>query len=162
MFPSQPLAIYLNDHLAGATGGVELIRRIAGESRNTVVEPATRRLATEIAADREALTRIMGDLGIGIDRVRVTLGWLGEKAARLKTNGRVLTRSPLSLLLEIEAMRLGVEGKICLWGSLLTLVPRHPELNKAELTRLRERGRHQADELESLRIALAVDRLTGP
>jgi len=162
MFASQPLAIYLNDHLAGATGGVELIRRIARESRDTVAEPATRRLATEISADREVLTRIMADLDIGIDRFRVALGWVGEKAARLKTNGRVLTRSPLSLLLEIEAMRLGVEGKICLWRSLLTLVARHPELNEVELTRLSELGRRQADELESLRVELAADRLTAP
>ena len=31
----DPLAIYLNDHLAGATGGLELARRMAGAGAGT-------------------------------------------------------------------------------------------------------------------------------
>jgi hypothetical protein len=159
MIPTTTLGIYLNDHLAGATGGVELIRRIESESGDTEAAETIRRLAVEIAEDRESLKRVMTELGIPIDRVRVALGWVAEKLARLKTNGRLVFRSPLSALLELEAMRLGVEGKICLWRSLITISQTHPELDRAELVKLAERGRRQADELETLRIALALERL---
>ncbi len=161
MTRTPTLSIYLNDHLAGATSGVELIRRIERESRNTDDAETTRRLAVEIAEDRETLKRVMADLGIPFDRVRATLGWAAEKFGRLKTNGRLLSRSPLSGLLEIEIMRLGVEGKICMWRSLAALTAAHPQLDGTELARLAERGRLQADELEAIRIALAPERLSG-
>ena len=33
------LTIYLNDHLAGATAGVELARRAAGENKGSELDP---------------------------------------------------------------------------------------------------------------------------
>jgi hypothetical protein len=43
---------------------------------------------------------------------------MGEKAARLKLNGHLLARSPLSSLEELEMLRLGVEGKAAGWRTL--------------------------------------------
>ena len=37
-------------------------------------------------------------------------GWVAEKAGRLKLNGSLLTYSPLSRLVELEGLSLGVEG----------------------------------------------------
>ena len=49
------LGIYLNDHLAGATAGTELARRMARSHRGQEESGPLNRLAAEIAQDRSAL-----------------------------------------------------------------------------------------------------------
>jgi len=51
------LATYLNDHLAGATVGVELARRVASSNRDTSYGATLAELAREIEEDRETLRR---------------------------------------------------------------------------------------------------------
>jgi hypothetical protein len=88
------LGIYLNDHLAGATGGLELARRVAASHRGPGAGAAVQRLAAEVAQDRAALEDIMRVLGIPVRVYKVYAAWIGEKAARLKLNGYLLARSP--------------------------------------------------------------------
>jgi hypothetical protein len=56
-----------------------------------------------------------------------TSGFLGgriaERVGRLKSNGRIVRRSPLSSLLELEMLRLAVEGKAACWRTLARAVP---------------------------------------
>src|SRR5947208_4594190 len=49
------LGIYLNDHLAGATGGVELAHRMADSHHDPAQRMTLQRLAADIAHDRRAL-----------------------------------------------------------------------------------------------------------
>src|ERR1700689_3142758 len=91
----EMIGIYLNDHLAGATGGVELAQRMA-RSHTGQAGPAMQRLAAEIAQDRSALREIMAALDVPSRAYKVCAGWIGEKAGRLKLNGRLRSRSPLS------------------------------------------------------------------
>lgn len=114
------LGVYLNDHLAGATGGVELARRMAGSRRGQPADGALRRLAAEIAEDRVALLEMMSALGVTVRSCQVGAAWLGEKAARPKLNGYLLARSPLSGLEELEMLRPGVAGKAAGWRTLRT------------------------------------------
>jgi hypothetical protein len=69
------------------------------------------RIADEIDEDRATLLRLMQALHIKVSHIKPALGWFAEKLGRAKLNGRVLSRSPLSNLIELEIMRLGVEGK---------------------------------------------------
>jgi hypothetical protein len=95
------LGIYLNDHLAGATGGLELARRVARSHRGPGAGAAVQRLAAEVAQDRAVLEDIMDALGIPVRAYKVYAAWIGEKAARLKLNGYLLARSPLSGLAQV-------------------------------------------------------------
>ena len=89
------LGIYLNDHLAGATGGVELARRVASSQRSTTAGTALGQLARDIAQDRTALISIMKALGVPVRRYKAGLG-LGRREDRpVKPNGHLITRSPL-------------------------------------------------------------------
>jgi hypothetical protein len=148
------LGIYLNDHLAGATGGAELARRVAG-SHDGQDGGALWRLAGEIAQDRAVLLEFMAALGIPVRSYKVRAAWLGEKAARLKLNGRLLARSPLSSLEELEMMRLGVEGKAAGWRTLRSLADTDTRLDPSRLDELMSRARSQADLLEELRVSAA-------
>jgi hypothetical protein len=78
------LGIYLNDHLAGATGGVELVRRAARGCRDSETGGALDALAAEIAEDRATLLDIMAALGVSPRRYKVYAAWAGEKVGRLK------------------------------------------------------------------------------
>jgi hypothetical protein len=149
------LGIYLNDHLAGSTMGLELAKRARGENRHSEYGEFLDTLAEEIDADRETLKGIMDDLGIRKDPAKVAAGWIGEKAGRLKLNGQLTGYSPLSRLVEIEALALGVTGKLALWKALRLLADGQPALDAAELERLIERAERQQRDLEEHRLAAA-------
>jgi hypothetical protein len=153
------LPIYLNDHLAGATVGVETARRAASENEGRALAEPLARLAREIEADRDALRSIMDALGVKADHLKTTAAWVGEKAGRLKLNGQLRGYSPLSPLIEIEALLLGVGGKISLWRSLAELAPHEPRLDAEGIAGLEARGREQRDELDKLRAEAAADAL---
>lgn len=113
------LAIYLNDHLAGATLGVELARRLRSSNRGDpeMGEPVAR-ICEEIEADRETLERLMGRLEVGRDQVKPALAKAAERLGRLKLNGQLLGYSPLSRVLELEVLSGLVGAKLQLWNAL--------------------------------------------
>jgi hypothetical protein len=155
---SKYLATYLNDHLAGSTVGLELVRRAASENDGTPLGHFLAGLAEEIAEDRRALEEIMETLGVATDRKKVAAGWLVEKAGRLKPNAQLRGYSPLSPLVELEALSLGIEGKRAMWRALREIADEH-ELDAARLDELAKRARRQRDRVERQRVALAPSAL---
>jgi hypothetical protein len=150
------LGIYLNDHLAGSTVGTELARRIAASSQHMPTSGnVLKQLAAEVAEDRAALLEIMAALGIQVRHYKAFAAWAVEKAGRLKLNGHLLSRSPLSSLEEVEILRLGVEGKGAGWQTLRVLAERDSRLDAGRLDELISRAAHQADLLEKLRASIA-------
>ncbi|MET0512708.1 MAG: hypothetical protein ABW135_13635 [Thermoleophilaceae bacterium] len=153
------LRIYLQDHLAGATGGVELARRARAANQGTTYGDPLAKLADEIEADRRALEGIMDDLGFGADRAKNIAFWAAEKAGRLKLNGQLTGYSPLSRLTELEGLIAGINGKLSLWRSLLEVAPSQPKLDQERLQRLLERGEEQLKTVGELRTRAARDAL---
>ena len=143
------LGIYLNDHLLGATGGLELFKRAAAS------QPEIEPLRQEVEQDREALLDLMRRTGTSVDRVKTTVGWVGEKLGRLKLNGHLLTRSPLSDLIELEGMTLGVSGKLNGWRLLKALGD--PRLPDEVLDPLIVRAERQLEQLDARRLARGVE-----
>jgi hypothetical protein len=138
------LGIYLNDHLAGATMGVELFHRASGSAQGSV-KTQLQELTTQVERDRESLLTLMGTLGVPVRRYKVLGGWVLEKAGRIKANGRVLRRSPLSDLIELEGLVLGVQGKAAGFRALRRLADTDPRLEAPNIDRLIERAEQQAD-----------------
>ncbi|GAA1806749.1 hypothetical protein [Actinomadura chokoriensis] len=144
------LHIYLTDHLAAAAGGVALARRVARSHRDSADAERLKRLADDIAADRGALLSILRSLGMPARRYKSVAVWAAEKGGRLKLNGRLLSRSPLSDLVEVEALRLAVEGKAAGWRTLLAVADRERGLDAAHLRTLLDRAAAQIGLLEEL------------
>ena len=116
------LAIYLNDHLAGATAGVELARRLRASNRgNDAFGPPLDRVCREIEEDRTDLEQVIERLGFSRSRVKPAGAWMAEKLGRLKLNGRLHGYSPLSRVLELEGLLIGITGKMALWKTLAEL-----------------------------------------
>jgi len=116
---SRLLGIYLNDHLAGATAGVELARRTRSSNRDDPeLGAALREICAEIEADRETLRQTMERLGVRRDPLKPAAAWAAEKLGRLKLNGRMRGYSPLSRVVELEGLAIGIAGKARMWRSL--------------------------------------------
>ncbi len=147
------LGIYLNDHLMGATGGLELFKRAAAS------QPELEPLRQEVEQDRDALLDLMRRTGTSVDRVKTTAGWVGEKLGRLKLNGHVLTRSPLSDLIELEGLTLGVQGKLSGWRLLKAIGD--PRLPDDVLDDLIARAERQVEQLDALRLSRGTEVLTS-
>lgn len=113
------LAIYLNDHLAGATLGVELARRLRSSNQgDPEMGRPLARICSEIEADRDTLVQLMEQLEVGRDQLKPALAKAAERLGRLKLNGQFLGYSPLSRVLELEVLSGLVGGKMQLWNAL--------------------------------------------
>jgi hypothetical protein len=145
------LAVYLRDHLTGATAGLELFERAARARRGTPAGAELARLVHEIGEDRETYKALMATLGVHVSLPKVALAWVGEKVTRLKSNGRLVRRSPLSDLVELEAIHLGVWGKEAGWHTLRIVAESDDRLDVARLDELIARARRQVATLERLR-----------
>ncbi|WP_331769977.1 hypothetical protein OG948_40440 (plasmid) [Embleya sp. NBC_00888] len=156
------LRIYLGDHFAGSTGGENLARRIARNHRGRVHGPALSAIADEVAQDRRSLKRIMSDLGIAPPPAKAALAWATERAGRLKPNGRLFGRSPLSSVIELETMRMGVEGKASCWRSLRAVADHDRRLSAQELDELLDRAEAQSRCLEDTRTSIAAATFSRP
>jgi hypothetical protein len=155
------LRIYVQDHFAGSTMGLNLARRSAGSNRGTTYGDALARIADEIDQDRQTLEAITDELDIPRDQVKNALAWGAERAGRFKLNGQLTGYSPLSRLVELEGLITGISGKISLWRALLELVPQEPRLDAERLQELIERGEEQRRTVEELRTRAVRDAFVG-
>jgi hypothetical protein len=115
----RALAIYLGDHFAGATAGLELARRVRSRNRDEPdFGPALASVCEEIEADRETLRQLMERLEVSPGRLKPAMGWFAEKLGRFKLNGQLHGYAPLSRVVELEGLSLGIAGKRCLWRTL--------------------------------------------
>lgn len=143
------LQIYLADHLAGSTAGCGRMSRMAAAHADTPHGDRLSEISSELQTERAFLQQIMRKLRLGHHPLRQFIAWAGERLGRLKGNGRLVTASPLTLLLELEIMRSAVAGKLGLWQTLQANAE-DLRLDAQELEVLIDQTRRQADNLERL------------
>lgn len=142
------LKIYLSDHLAGFVALCEVADRVRSSNEGTPLGEYLGKLADEFRADRAALEAIMENLGAARNPAKHAAMWVAEKLGRLKLNGQLTGYSPLSRLLELEALRIGAEANLALWQSLGSVGKEVPELGGADFTEQIDRAALQKSTLE--------------
>jgi hypothetical protein len=152
--PDRLLEIYLTDHLAAATAGVELVRRSARSDAGSRIGDVLERLRLEIEEDRRTLQGIVAELGFAPSKPKDVLAWTAEKLGRLKPNGQLRGYSPLSRVLELEALSVGIAGKQGLWETLRR-IPGLEQRLRVDLAALVERARRQRVDAEQARATAA-------
>jgi hypothetical protein len=93
----------------------------------------------------------MDTLEVKRDHPKVMAGWVAEKIGRLKPNGQILGYSPLSRLVELEMLALGITGKFSLWEALTEVAGEDARIDLDELKRLSERADRQRKQVWELR-----------
>ncbi|HSK98348.1 MAG TPA: hypothetical protein VK891_17105 [Euzebyales bacterium] len=155
------LHIYLNDHLTGAAGAIDLARRCQRSNRGTPLGTFLQGLLAEIIEDRGTLEQVMARLHMPADRLKLVAATVAEKVSRLKLNGQILGYSDLSRIVELEALCGGVALKRRLWHALTEIRDVDPVLAEIDFTHLSERANAQLDGLEHHRLE-AVARAFTP
>lgn len=142
------LRIYMTDQLALGVLWREIARRARNSSNGTPEGAALERVATQIGEDVAMFEQMMRRLGFSTRTPKAMLAVVAERVGRLKLNGRILRRSPLSRFEELDFLVMGIDGKVVLWQNLRDgagLGARLPDVN---FDRLIERARSQRAELE--------------
>jgi len=112
----DPLAIYLHDHLAGSSFGVELLEKLASEFAGTSSGEVARDLLEQVRIDRSTLERLIERVGKVNPDLYDAVGWFAERVSRIKLKHD----DPVGLgaFEAFEAISLGVLGKRALWEAL--------------------------------------------
>src|SRR4051795_948559 len=155
------LAIYCNDHLASAAGGIELVTRMIGAHRGSSYEQGLRQLLDELRQEKSDLTATTRALGLPVRQYKQMAAWAAEKASRLKLNGHLLSRSPLSDLVEFEFLASAVRGKRSGFETLRIVAEVDPRIDRVLLDGLIEQANRQYHWLTGLRREVAAELFGG-
>ena len=115
------LTVYLQDHHAGSVGGIELAKRCAKSNTQEPLGGFLRAFIEGLQVSQDMLEEVMAHHGIVPSPVKSPLALVAERVGRAKLNGQLVGYSPLSRLVELEALTAGVETQHNLWRTLKAL-----------------------------------------
>jgi hypothetical protein len=152
---AEHLAVYLNDHLAGASAALELLSHIEERHPNTDAARLAVELRAEISEDVQTLKGVIERAGIAESRPRQAAAWITTKIAELKLRLDDRSDGSLSLFESLEALSLGIEGKQALWNALAAAAAAAPALQGTDYARLKQRAEDQRRRVERQRLDAA-------
>jgi hypothetical protein len=146
---------YLNDHLAGSVGALELLDRLIDVYKGKPLERFFRDLRDEIDVDQETLKELIAKLGEKESTVRKAGAWIVEKLSRAKLQLSETREGEMGLFLALEGLALGINGKRSLWRALATASETAPHLRGLDYATLERRAVEQHDRVEAQRLEVA-------
>ena len=149
------MSSYLNDHLAGSVGALELLDRLIDLYQGKPLEGFFRDLRNEIEADQEILKELIAKLGEKESAVRKAGAWIVEKLSRAKIQLSETREGELGLFLALEGLALGIYGKQSLWRALASASETAPHLRGPDYGTLEKRALEQHDRVEAKRLEIA-------
>lgn len=156
----DPLHIYLNDHLAGATAGVELVRTAAENHDGDLGEFFTE-LADGISADFNTLTSLIDQLNAHASGAKEAFAKVGAEISASKFSGESIDDPAFGTFLTLETLSIGVEGKACMWKALKVVEGDYRELSALDIDALIEKAQSQRDAIEGKRLEVAAGALSA-
>lgn len=150
----EALGTYLNDHLAGSVGAIELAERTIRENEGDPFAARLSRVLDKIREDQAVLEGLIERIGARQNPLKKAGAWLAEKVGRVKLAG---TEEPLALarMEVLETLAMGIQGKGALWRALRAVAARHESLDGLDLDLLERRAAEQHDEIEAMRLEAA-------
>jgi hypothetical protein len=145
---SEPVAVYLDDHLAGSAAAVEILETLGND---TSLGGWATALLSEIEADRRVLRDLRMRVGETPSLLKERLGWLAGTLSRIKLHQK--TAGPLGKLEALETLALGIQRKLGLWRALQ--VGADSGLAGTDYDRLCTRARAQFRQVEERRLEMA-------
>ncbi|HEY8257770.1 MAG TPA: hypothetical protein VIG08_08945 [Gemmatimonadales bacterium] len=154
-----PLHTYLKDHLAGSVAALELLDHLRGGAAPMEARQFLTTLRDQIEEEQQVLQSLLRDLGGTESRLREAGAWVGEKLSELKLKVEDPSGTGLRYFEALEALTLGIRGKLALWTALQAVRDRVPQLGAVDLARFIERSRDQHAQVETRRVAAAREAL---
>jgi hypothetical protein len=88
-------------------------------------------------------------------QVRKAAAWLSEKLARAKLALDDRADGQLRTFEALEALTLGIQGKLLLWKALAAVARVNPALQGTDFVRLQQRAQDQYDRVDQERLQVA-------
>ena len=140
----EELTIYLNDHLAGSVGALELVDHLIETYKGKSLEQFFKDLRSEIDEDQDTLQDLIEKLGKKESAVRKAGAWVAEKVSRAKIQLSDSEKGQMGLLHALEGLVLGITGKRGLWTALAAAADSLPQLRELDYERLKSEHRNNA------------------
>lgn len=143
---------YLNDHLSGSAGAVDLIETLAHNHAGTSDEAFFHNLKAEVEEERELLHSLLAAVGKSHSKILEMIGNLTAKGGRLKLLWEGMDSGELGIFEALEILSLGIGGKRSLWLMLGKIAPAIPEWAGTDFAALATKAQEQLDAVEARRI----------
>ncbi len=132
----RELDSYLNDHLAGSVGALELVDHWSKLCDGKPLAKFLADLRKGIEEDQKALRELMRALGINESSIRPAGAWVAEKFSRARFAIAGDEMGGLGLVLALETIVMGITGKKLLWRALAASdLPRKANIDFVEICR---------------------------
>lgn len=151
----EKLTTYLNDHLAGSVGALELLDHLIETYKGKPIELFFKDLRNEISADQGTLQDLIEKLGKEESPVRKAGAWVAEKFSRAKIRLSVSEEGKIGLFHALEGLVLGITGKRGLWTALAAAADTVPQLRELDYAHLEKRAAEQCGRVEAKRLEVA-------
>jgi hypothetical protein len=148
------LTTYLNDHLAGSVGAIELLDHLIEVWEGTSLETDLGSLRAEIEADQNLLKQLLERFDTQESVVKKAGAWIAEKVMRGKMRTADTMEGELGMLEAFEVLGLGIQGKLALWTALAVAEDGQPTFD-LDLPNLQIRAQDQFQKVEVLRLQTA-------
>ena len=107
---SEPLAVYLTDHLAGSRAAVDLLEFVRDQHEGEPMARFAQELLVQIQSDREVLDDLVRRVEAKhAGALKEALARVGEKASHVVM--RRHASGGLGTFLALESLALGIQGK---------------------------------------------------
>ena len=151
----EELTKYLNDHLAGSVGALELLDRLIETYEGKPLANFFQKFRADIHQDQEQLRELIQKLGVQESAVRKAGAWIAEKLSRAKIELSESANGEAGLFLALEALVLGITGKRSLWRALQAASRTVPQLARLDYAGLEKRAIEQCERVEAKRLETA-------
>jgi hypothetical protein len=146
------LTAYLNDHLAGSVGALELLGHMRNDAPEDSFHEFCNSLYLEIEADQKVLEKLIVQLGGKKGLMKRTAAWLMEKAAWTGAKLGGSEKNEMGRLQALEGLELGIVGKRSLWVALTSIEHLAAALENVEFAHLIVRAEEQIHQVETERL----------
>ncbi len=150
---SDPLATYLQDHLAGAAYAIDLVEFMSDEHEGEELGQFAAGLLLDIKSDRDVLRQLAERIGGGSSKSKEMAAWAGEKVSRLKLSHD--DEDGMGTFEALEFLELGIHGKLELWRALGVVAASDSRLRGMDFEHLATRAATQRTKVERWRLRAA-------
>jgi len=152
---ADPLAIYLNDHLAASVAALRMMETLAAQADGSPLAEKLRTLRAEVSEEQRLLRALLERIDASENRLTQAAAWMTEKVGEGKLALAGRAHPALALLQGLESLALGLQGKLALYRVLGDLELRDSRLAGPAYAALEARTVAQHAMVEHERIAAA-------
>lgn len=161
MTSEEVLRGHMRTHMMGASGGIAAFERVASTHGIPEVRSMLTEMTEEIRRDQQELRGLMEAAGVTMSGPGTVMTRASDVIARFKPTGRLIGRSALVDVLDVEALYAAVATKRNGWRFMRHAARSGAPLDVELLDELEERADSQLERLQEMHALASLGRLAS-